>query len=67
MLMPKIMKRILLIIFVFIALQCISYGQIHDTTNSESYEYMTIISEFPGAKVFLVYITPRILLLLVMG
>ena len=39
------------------ALKRISNGQINDTIHSEEYEYMTIISEFPANRVFLVYIT----------
>lgn len=51
------MKKIVLILLVLVALKRISYGQANDIIPSEECEYMTIISEFPGKKVFLVYIT----------
>jgi hypothetical protein len=51
------MKRILLLFSLCIALRSSSFGQEQDTLTHKDYEFMTIISEFPGRQVFLVYIT----------
>lgn len=51
------MKKIILFVVILVGLNSMSYGQVNDSIKSEQLKYMTIISEFHGSQLYLIYIT----------
>ena len=57
---PKInnMKTIVFLIFALLGITFSSYGQSDESSNSEPYEFMTLISQFDGKQIGYIFITP---------
>src|SRR5512133_3363576 len=52
------MKKIALIILILLRITFSSFGQSDESSNSEHYEFMTIVSQFNGKQIDYIFITP---------
>lgn len=52
------MKKIAFVIFMLLGITFSSYGQSDESSNSEQYEFMTLVCQFNGKQIDYIFITP---------
>jgi hypothetical protein len=52
------MKKIAFVILTLLGISFSSFGQTDESSSSEQYEFMTIVSQFNGKQIDYIYITP---------